>query len=92
MELIVRNRDDLLSRLGMWDVYMSPFMRAVTHNIRFGKSHLLLPVIPMWLFAQYAPASEKSIFEMYEEEMIALFKDKDEWAGFSVSGFVISSS
>jgi predicted acyl esterase len=46
IELIIRNQDDLLSRLGTWGVYMSPFMRTVTHNIHFGKSHLLLPVIP----------------------------------------------
>ena len=46
MELIIRNQDDLLSRLGTWGVYHLPFMRRVTHHIHFGKSHLLLPVIP----------------------------------------------
>ncbi len=46
MELIVRNQDDLLSKLGLNGVYMLPFMRTVTHKIHFGKSHLLLPVIP----------------------------------------------
>ena len=46
MELIIRNQDDLLSRLGTWGVYHLPFMRTVTHKIYFGKSHLLLPVIP----------------------------------------------
>jgi len=46
MELIVRNQDDLLSRLGTWGVYMLPFMRTVRHEIHFGRSHLLLPVIP----------------------------------------------
>ena len=46
MELIIRNQDDILSRLGTWGVYMLPFMRTVTHSIHFGKSHLLLPVIP----------------------------------------------
>ena len=46
MELIIRNQDDLLSRLGTWGVYHLPFMRTVTHTIHFGKSHLLLPVIP----------------------------------------------
>jgi predicted acyl esterase len=46
MELIVRNQDDLLSRLGTWGVYHLPFMRTVTHHIHFGESHLLLPVIP----------------------------------------------
>ena len=46
IELIVRNQDDILSRLGTWGVYMLPFMRTVTHEIHFGKSHLLLPVIP----------------------------------------------
>jgi predicted acyl esterase len=46
MELMIRNQDDLLSRLGTWGVYHLPFMRTVTHNIHFGKSHLLLPVIP----------------------------------------------
>jgi hypothetical protein len=46
MELIIRNQDDLLSRLGTWGVYHLPFMRTVTHTIHFGRSHLLLPVIP----------------------------------------------
>lgn len=46
IELIIRNQDDLLSRLGTWGVYMSPFMQTVTHTIHFGKSHLLVPVIP----------------------------------------------
>ena len=46
LELVIRNQDDLLSRLGTWGVYMLPFMQTVTHNIHFGKSHLLLPVIP----------------------------------------------
>lgn len=47
IELIVRNQDDILSRLGTWGVYHLPFMRTVTHNIYFGKSHLLLPLIPL---------------------------------------------
>jgi predicted acyl esterase len=46
MELMIRNQDDILSRLGAWGVYMLPFMRTVTHTIHFGKSHLYLPVIP----------------------------------------------
>ena len=46
MELVVRNQDDLLSKLGIWGVIMLPFMRNVTHKIHFGESHLLLPVIP----------------------------------------------
>jgi predicted acyl esterase len=46
MELIVRNQDDLLARLGTWGAYHLPFMRTVTHHIHFSKSHLLLPVIP----------------------------------------------
>jgi predicted acyl esterase len=46
MELIIRNQDDILSRLGTWGKYMLPFMRTVTHDIHFGKSYLLLPVIP----------------------------------------------
>jgi len=46
IQLIIRNQDDLLSRLGIWGVYMLPGMQTVTHNIHFGKSHLLLPVIP----------------------------------------------
>ncbi len=46
MELIIRNQDDLHSRLGTWGVYMLPFMRTVTHNVHFGRSHLLLPLIP----------------------------------------------
>lgn len=46
MELIIRNQDDLLSRLGAWGVHNLPHMQTVTHNIHFGKSYLLLPVIP----------------------------------------------
>lgn len=46
IQLIIRNQDDVLSRLGTWGVYMLPFMQTVTHQIHFGKSHLLLPVIP----------------------------------------------
>ena len=46
MELIIRSQDDLLSTQGIWGVYHLPFMRTVTHNIHFGKSHLLLPIIP----------------------------------------------
>ena len=46
LELIIRNQDDLLSTQGIWGVYLLPFMRDVTHNIHFGKSHLLMPVIP----------------------------------------------
>jgi predicted acyl esterase len=45
IELIIRNQDDLLSRLGTWGVYHLPFMRTVTHTLHFGESHLLLPVI-----------------------------------------------
>lgn len=46
VELIIRNQDDILSGLGTWGVYVLPFMRTVRHQIHFGKSHLLLPVIP----------------------------------------------
>jgi uncharacterized protein len=46
VEIIVRNQDDVLSRLGTWGVYMLPFMQTVTHKIHFGNSHVLLPVIP----------------------------------------------
>ena len=46
VELVIRNQDDILSRLGTWGVYMLPFMRTVRHQIHFGKSHLLLPIIP----------------------------------------------
>jgi hypothetical protein len=46
MELVIRNQDDLLSKLGIWGVVMLPFMRDATHVIHFGESHLLLPVIP----------------------------------------------
>jgi len=45
IELVIRNQDDLLSRLGIWGVYYLPFMRTVTHNIHFGNSYLLLPII-----------------------------------------------
>jgi len=46
IQLIIRNQDDLLSRLGIWGVYMLPHMQTVKHDIHFAKSHLLLPVIP----------------------------------------------
>ena len=46
IELIIRNQDDLLSLMGANGVYYLPHMQTVTHNIHFGKSHLLLPVIP----------------------------------------------
>ena len=46
IQLIVRNQDDLLSKFGTWSgVYMMPFQRTVTHNIHFGKSYLLLPIV-----------------------------------------------
>lgn len=46
MEIIIRNQDDVLSRLGTWGVYMLPFMRSVKHDVHFGVSHILLPIIP----------------------------------------------
>jgi hypothetical protein len=46
VQIIIRNQDDVLSRLGTWGVYMLPFMQTVTHQIHFGNSHILLPVIP----------------------------------------------
>jgi predicted acyl esterase len=46
IELIIRNKDDLLGRLGGWGVYFLPNMEAVTHHIHSGKSYLLLPIIP----------------------------------------------
>jgi uncharacterized protein len=46
LELVIRNQDDILSRLGTWGVYMLPFMQTVTHEIHFGDSHLLVPHIP----------------------------------------------
>ena len=46
MELVIRNQDDLLSRLGTWGVYLLPFMTTVSHQIHFGESHLLVPRIP----------------------------------------------
>jgi predicted acyl esterase len=46
LELIIRNQDDVLSRLGTWGIYMLPFMQTVTHEIHFGDSHLLVPHIP----------------------------------------------
>ena len=46
MELAIRNQDDLMGRLGLWGVYMLPFMRTVTHHIHFGNSYVFLPVIP----------------------------------------------
>ena len=46
IELVIRNQDDIFSRLGTWGVYMLPFMQTVKHTVYFGNSHLLLPVIP----------------------------------------------
>lgn len=46
VELIIRNQDDVLSRLGTWGVYMLPFMQTVTHTIHLGNSHVLLPLVP----------------------------------------------
>ena len=46
MELIIRNQDDILSRLGTWGTYMLPFMQTVKHTIHLGNSYLLLPIIP----------------------------------------------
>ncbi|WP_141400472.1 CocE/NonD family hydrolase [Magnetospirillum sp. 15-1] len=46
IEVIIRNQDDLHSRLGAWGVYMLPFMQTVMHEIHFGNSHILLPLIP----------------------------------------------
>jgi len=46
LQLVIRNQDDVLSRLGTWGVYMLPFMQTVTHEIHFGESHLLIPHIP----------------------------------------------
>ena len=47
IELIIRNQDDLLSRLGSWGTYMLPFMQTVNHTIHLGNSYLLMPVIPV---------------------------------------------
>jgi hypothetical protein len=46
IQLIIRNQDDLLGRLGAWGVHYLPRMETVTHDIHFGKSYLLLPIIP----------------------------------------------
>ena len=46
MQLVIRNQDDLMSRLGLWGVYMLLCMQTIKHDIYFGKSYLLLPVIP----------------------------------------------
>ncbi len=45
VELVIRNQDDMKSRLCMNGCYRMPFMQDCTHTIRLGKSHLLLPVI-----------------------------------------------
>ena len=36
IELIIRNQDDLLSRLGAWGAHFLPHMQTVTHSIHFG--------------------------------------------------------
>ena len=46
IELVIRNQDDLCSRMAMNGSYRLPFMRSVRHEIYFGESHLLLPLIP----------------------------------------------
>lgn len=46
LELIIRNQDDLMGRLAAWGVKHMPFMQSVKHKIHFGKSHLILPMIP----------------------------------------------
>lgn len=46
MELIIRNQDDLRSKMAMNGVYRLPFMKSVRHEIRIGPSHLLLPLQP----------------------------------------------
>jgi len=46
IELLIRNQDDLRSKLAMNGVYRMPFMQSVEHKIYFGQSHLLLPLIP----------------------------------------------
>jgi putative CocE/NonD family hydrolase len=46
VELVIRNQDDCLSHLGAWGVHYLPHMETVTHNIHFGKSHLVMPYIP----------------------------------------------
>ncbi len=45
MELVIRNQDDLRSRMAMNGSYRMPFMQTVEHKIFFGESHLLLPVL-----------------------------------------------
>ena len=42
--LIIRNQDDMKSRMAMNGVYHMPFMQSVEHKISFGRSHLLLPL------------------------------------------------
>jgi predicted acyl esterase len=46
IELLIRNQDDLTSKLAMNGVYRMPFMQTVEHKIYFGQSHLLLTLIP----------------------------------------------
>ncbi len=45
LELIIRNQDDLKSRMAMNGSYRMPFMQSTEHKIWFGKSHLLLPLV-----------------------------------------------
>lgn len=46
MGVIIRNQDDMMSKMARNGVYLLPFMRDVTHTIHFGESHLLVPIIP----------------------------------------------
>lgn len=45
IELVIRNQDDLRSRMAMNGVYRLPFMQTVKHEIEIGTSHLLLPLV-----------------------------------------------
>jgi len=46
MELVIRNQDDILSRLGALGYLHVAVHATVKHTIHFGNSRLLLPVIP----------------------------------------------
>lgn len=45
MEVVIRNQDDMLGTVAKNGVYLLPFMQDVTHDIYFGTSSVLVPLM-----------------------------------------------
>ena len=45
MEIVIRNQDDMLGKLAKNGVYLLPFMQDVKHDIYFGTSSVLVPLV-----------------------------------------------